>query len=89
LNYHTSNYNPNYIETLNNLTQTLQNQGLTIAQATAKANSLMSETVVNQASMIAILDVFRFFMVMILVIVPVVFFLKAKRQARLEVKSKK
>jgi hypothetical protein len=49
----------------------------------------MSETVVNQASMIAILDVFRFFMVMILVIVPVVFFLKAKRQARLEVKSKK
>jgi DHA2 family multidrug resistance protein len=89
LNYHTSNYNPNYTETLNNLTQTLQNQGLTALQATATANSLMSETIVKQASMIAILDVFRFFMVMILVIVPIVFFLKAKRQARLEVKSKK
>jgi DHA2 family multidrug resistance protein len=86
---HTSNYNPNYTETFNNLTQTLQNQGLTALQATAKANSLMSETVVKQASMIAILDVFRFFMVMILVIVPIVFFFKAKRQAPLEVKSKK
>ena len=65
---------------LNQLTQTLQNQGLTLAQASAKARSLMWDTVVKEASMLAILDVFQFFMVMIILIIPVVFFLRKKRK---------
>jgi DHA2 family multidrug resistance protein len=88
--YYTSNFNPNYTEKLNHLTQTLQNQGLTIAQASAQAKSLIWETVVKQASMIAILDVFRFFMVMTILIIPVVFFLKAKKKSvKLRVESEK
>ncbi len=76
--YHTSNYNVNYTESLNTLIQSLQNQGLTAVQATAKANGIIWETMTKQASMLAVLDVFRFFMVMIILIIPIVFFLKAK-----------
>lgn len=77
---HTSNFNVNYTEALKELTQTLQHQGLTLFQATAKAQSMMWETVFQQASMNAILDVFRFFMVMIILVMPIVFFLKSKQK---------
>ncbi len=80
LSTHTTNFNPNYTEVLQNLTQSLQNQGLTTFQATAKAQGVMWDTILQQATMNAVLDVFRLFMFLILLAVPIVFLLKAKKK---------
>lgn len=78
--YHTSNYNQNYTETIKDLAQTLQNHGLTAFQANAKAQGMVWETVNQQASLLAILDVFWIYIVLIILTIPVVFFLKPKKK---------
>ncbi|MBX7170074.1 MAG: DHA2 family efflux MFS transporter permease subunit [Pyrinomonadaceae bacterium] len=80
LGYHTTQYNQNYTETVKNLSQALQHQGFTATQALSKAKNIVWETLVQQASMLAILDVFKIFILAIILIIPVVFFLKPKRK---------
>lgn len=79
-NQHFSEYNPNYTNALKELTLALQHQGLTLFQATTKAKGMLFETMFQQASMNAILDIFRLFMILVILVVPVVFFLKPKKK---------
>lgn len=78
--YHTTDYNPNYTAEIERLTQVFVDQGLTVVQATAKAQAVLWETVNQQASMNAVIDVFRLFMMLILIAVPIVFLLKPKKK---------
>ncbi|HRH46478.1 MAG TPA: MFS transporter, partial [Pyrinomonadaceae bacterium] len=80
LSSHATNYNRNYTEAIKELAKTLQNQGLTTLQAASKAQSMMWDTIVQQASMNAILDIFRFFMVMVILVIPIVFLLKPRKK---------
>lgn len=77
---HTNKFDTNYTEAIKHLTKTLQHQGLTTFQATTKAQHILWDTVFQQASMNAILDIFRFFLIMIILVLPVVFFLKPKKK---------
>ena len=79
-NQHASELNPNYVNSLKTLISTLKSHGLTAYEATAKAKDMLSDTIFQQASMNAILDVFRLFMILVILIIPVVFFLKPKNK---------
>jgi MFS transporter, DHA2 family, multidrug resistance protein len=78
LGYHTSEFNPNYVQTINNLVAAFKQQGLTVLQATGLANGVMWETVVRQASMKAILDALDFYLILFVCVLPLVFLLKKK-----------
>lgn len=79
LSYHASNYNPNFVQAVGNITKALKEQGLNAAQAKNSAFGVMWETIVDQASMKAVLDVFQTFLVLFVLLMPLVFLLKAKR----------
>jgi MFS transporter, DHA2 family, multidrug resistance protein len=79
LSYHTTNFNPNFVESLNQLTQSLKQQGLTALQAASAARGVMWERVVEQASMKAILDTFQVYLILFVCVLPLVFLLKRKK----------
>ena len=78
LSYHASNYNPNFVEAVGNITKALKEQGLNAVQAKNTAYGVMWETIVNQASMKAVLDVFQTFLILFVLLMPLVFILKKK-----------
>jgi MFS transporter, DHA2 family, multidrug resistance protein len=78
LGYHTNKFNPNYVQTINNLIAAFKQQGINILQATGLANGVMWETVVRQASMKAILDALHFYLILFICVLPFVFLLKKK-----------
>lgn len=73
-----SNLNPNYVETLNRLTRSFSELGLTISEATAKAQQVIIETVSREASMNALRDTFTLFIFLHILLIPLVFLLKKK-----------
>ncbi len=79
LGYYTTNLNPNYTETINRMTQTLQQQGLNAADAATRANGTMWAIVQRQASMLSFIDAFFVLMVLIMCVFPLVFLLKANK----------
>lgn len=79
LSYHASNYNPNFVESINKIIIELKQQGLTAFQAQNLSYEMMRETLVKQASMQAVLDAFQVFMILFIIVIPFVFLLKAKR----------
>lgn len=81
LSYQASNYNPNFVEAINNLTRNLKQQGLTALEAKNLSLEMMWQTLVKQASMKAVLDIFQIFLVLLLLAAPLVFLLKRKKGA--------
>ena len=79
--YHTNNFNVNFTETLKGLSDTFRGQGLTAVQAAAKAKGVIWETMLREAAMNSIIDVFRLFMILIVFSIPIIFLLKAKKKA--------
>jgi DHA2 family multidrug resistance protein len=79
LGYHASDFNPNFVQALSNLASAFKQQGLTIAQSTGLAQTVMWETIVRQASMKAILDAFQFYLILFVCVLPLVFLLKKSR----------
>ena len=80
--YHTTGSNPNFTEYLKRLAQSLQEQGLTAAQALGKAKGMIWETVVEQSTMNAIIDAFTLYIVLHICVIPLVFLLKQKKDVK-------
>ena len=78
LGYHTTEFNPNYVQTVKNLVAAFKQQGLSVLQATGLAKGVMWDTVVRQASMKAILDAFDFYLILFICVLPLIFLLKKK-----------
>lgn len=79
LGYHTSDYNPNYIEWTTRTTQILQQQGASAMDAASQAKGLMWAQVLRQSSMLSFLDAFYFLMVLIICAVPLAFLLRKNK----------
>jgi DHA2 family multidrug resistance protein len=79
LSYHASNYNPNFVESINKIMLALKEQGLTAFQAKNLSFEMMWDILIKQASMQAVLDAYWFFLLLFLFVAPLVFLLKAKR----------
>ncbi|HSK70457.1 MAG TPA: MFS transporter, partial [Pyrinomonadaceae bacterium] len=62
--YHTTELNPNYTEAVKKIAQSLQEHGLTAAQAAAKAKAMIWERVIEQSTMNAIIDAFMLYIVL-------------------------
>jgi len=77
--YHTSDYNPNFVEWMNRTTQLLQQQGASVMEATNQARGLMWAQVLKQSSILAFLDAFYFLMILIICVMPFVFLLKKNK----------
>ena len=80
LSEHASKYNPNFVESINRMTQAFKAQGLNALQAKNLAYDKMWETIVKQASMKAVLEVFEVFLILFVLVTPLVFLLKRKRE---------
>ena len=74
--YSTSDYNPNFTEWLARMTQYLQQQGSSAADAATQAKALAFATVQKQAAMLAFLDAYFILMIIVLCAVPLIFLLK-------------
>ena len=81
LSDHASKYNPNFMEAIRQMTQTFREQGLNALQAKNLSYDKMWETIVKQASMKAVLEVFEVFMILFILAMPLVFLLKGKRDS--------
>ena len=68
-----SDYNPNYLEWLARATQSLQNAGLTAAEAAAKARGMMIAEIHQQGMMLAFIDVFYAMMILVICAIPLIF----------------
>ena len=76
LGYYTSNYNPNFVEWINQRTLVLQQQGLSAIEAANQARGMMWAQVLRQSGMMAFLDAFWVLMILVLCAIPLVFLLK-------------
>jgi DHA2 family multidrug resistance protein len=76
---HTNAYNPNFTETINNLSQTFQNHGLKTIEAMGAAQGVMWREVLRQATMNSILDSIHIYIILHLCVIPLVFLLKRKK----------
>jgi DHA2 family multidrug resistance protein len=72
-----SDYNPAYVDWLARTTQTLQGQGLQLAEAAAQARSMMWNEIQQQAAMLGYLDLFFLLMLLVLGMIPLVFLFKS------------
>jgi MFS transporter, DHA2 family, multidrug resistance protein len=77
--YHTTNSNPNFTETIANLSQKLRHAGLNSIQATDNAYQIMWDSVLKQATMNAVIDTFYMFILFIVLVIPIVLLLKPKK----------
>lgn len=71
-----SEYNPNYVQWLERMTQTLQQQGMQMLEALSQARAMMWNEIRQQAAMLAYLDLFFLLMILVLAIIPFVFLFK-------------
>jgi DHA2 family multidrug resistance protein len=80
--YHTNNFNPNFTQAVRELTVNFAAHGLTNAQAIGAAYGVVWQTVLAQASMKAFLDAVGVYFILFLLVLPLVFLLKAKPAAK-------
>ncbi len=80
--YHTTEFNPNFTEAVKKIAQALQEQGLTAAQALAKAKGMIWESVIEQSTMNAIIDAFTLYIILHIFVIPLVFLLKQKKDVK-------
>jgi DHA2 family multidrug resistance protein len=79
LSYHTNVFNPNYTETISNLAQTFQNQGLKAIEAMSAAQSVMWSELLRQSTMNSILDAIEIYVILHICVIPLAFLLKRKK----------
>lgn len=77
-----SEYNPNYIQWLERMTQTLQQQGMQALEAANQARTIMWNEIKEQAAMLAYLDLFFLLMILVLLMIPFVFLFKSNESDR-------
>lgn len=74
-----SEYNPNYVQWLDQMTQTLQQQGMQLMEAAGQARAMMWNEIRQQAAMLAYLDLFFLLMILVLAMIPLVFLFKSNK----------
>lgn len=79
LTNHTNLFNPNYTETIKNLSQTFQNQGLRAMDAMGAAQGVIWNEVLKQATMNSILDAINVYVILHICVIPLVFLLKRRK----------
>lgn len=79
LGYYTNDYNPNFVQWMNQATQFLQQKGSSAIDAASQARGLMWSQVLKQSTMLAFLDAFYFLMILVLCAIPLVFLLKKNK----------
>lgn len=79
LSVNASEYNPNYVQWIERMTQTLQQQGLKLVDAASQARAMMWDEIRQQAAMLAYLDLFFLLMVLVLTMIPLVFLFKSEK----------
>ncbi len=79
---YSSNYNPNFIETLEKITRQLMSGGLTALEAGSASLGIFWETLIKQATMKSIVEIFQIYIVLYLILIPFVFVLKGKSAAK-------
>ncbi|MCU1290939.1 MAG: EmrB/QacA family drug resistance transporter [Acidobacteria bacterium] len=77
LSSHASEYNPNYINWINQTTAALQEKGMSALEAASYARGLMWSEIERQAGMLAFIDAFYALMIMVLCMIPLVFLFKS------------
>lgn len=77
LSINASEYNPNYVQWLDRMTQTLMDQGMQMMEAASQARAMMWNEIRQQAAMLAYLDLFFLLMVLVLAMIPLVFLFKS------------
>lgn len=80
LSYHASEYNPNFTAAADKIFQILKYQGLSVWQAQTMSYETLWQTLVKQASMLAVLDAFFIYAILYLAVIPFVFLLRKKRE---------
>ncbi len=76
---HANPLNLNYTETIKNLAQVFQNQGLKAADALGAAQGTIWNEILRQATMNSILDAINLYIFLHILIIPMVFLLKRKK----------
>jgi DHA2 family multidrug resistance protein len=79
--YYTNVFNQNFTETINNLSQIFQNQGLKTIEATGVARGAIWSEMLRQSTMNAILDAIGVYVVLHICVIPLAFLLKRKKAA--------
>jgi DHA2 family multidrug resistance protein len=82
LSSHASEYNPNYVNWINQTAQVLQDRGMSAVEAASQAQGLMAAEIHRQAGMLAFIDAFYALMVMVLCIIPLVFLFKSGKSEK-------
>lgn len=82
LSAHASDYNPNYVNWINQTTQVLQDRGMSAVEAASQARGLMWAEIQRQAGMLAFIDAFYALMIMVLCMIPLVFLFKSGRSEK-------
>lgn len=77
LSVNASEYNPNYTQWLDRMTQTLQQQGLQALEAAEQARAMLWLEIQRQAAMLAYLDLFNLLMILSLAVIPFVLLFKS------------
>ncbi len=75
-----SKYNFNFTQTVGNLAQTFQHEGLTKAQSVILANGVIVNTTYKEAGMLSVIDTYFVFITLYLLSIPIIFFLKGKKK---------
>jgi DHA2 family multidrug resistance protein len=81
LAYHTSQTNPNFRETLSQLTQAIQGLGATASVAAQKAFGQAYQTLIAQASFLAYKDVFLYCALLAILFTPLTFLFSGVKKA--------
>ncbi len=76
LGAYTTNYDPQYADSLARMTQLFQYRGLNALDAAARAQGTIWNVVVRQAAMLSFIDAFYFLMILMICAIPLVFLLK-------------
>jgi MFS transporter, DHA2 family, multidrug resistance protein len=77
LSINASEYNPNYVQWLERMTQTLMQQGMQFMEAASQARAMIWSEIRQQAAMLAYLDLFFLLMLLVLALIPMVFLFKS------------
>ena len=71
-----SDYNPNYVAWIGRATRSLQDAGLTAADAADRAHGMMVVEIHRQGAMLAFIDVFYVMMILVICVIPLIFLFK-------------
>jgi MFS transporter, DHA2 family, multidrug resistance protein len=76
--YYTNSLNPNFTQTISNMSQYFQEKGLGAVEAAGVAQGVIWNNILRQSTLNAILDTVNIYIVLHLLVIPVVFLLKKK-----------